>query len=43
MIIQNYKNSLKPLKELKELVFFREQEIRNIKERKLNVLNQFKM
>ena len=43
MIIQNYKNSLKPLKKLKELVFFREQEIRNIKERKLNVLNQFKM
>ena len=29
MMVKNYKNSLKPLKELEELKFLREQEIKN--------------
>ena len=42
MMIKNYKNGLKPLKKLKELELFREEEINEIKnatERKLSVLN----
>ena len=39
MMVKNYKNSLKPLKELEKFKFLREQEIENATKRKLNVLN----
>ena len=42
MVIKRYKDSIKPLKELKKLKLLREQEINEIKnttKRKLNVLN----
>ena len=38
-MVKNYKNSLKPLKELEKFKFLREQEIENATKRKLNVLN----
>ena len=40
MMIQNYKNSLKVLEWLVPLKLLRKQEMKNAKERKLNVLNE---
>ena len=40
MMIQNYRNSLKVLEWLVPLKLLRKQEMKNAKERKLNVLNE---
>ena len=40
MMIQNYRNSLKVLEWLVPLKLLRKQEMKNTKERKLNVLNE---